>query len=342
VEREYLGLANQGGDHPRVIVSASIAYDLIMTFPGSFEDYVLADKAHVLSVSFLFDSLRRNRGGVGGNIAYSLALLGERPLLVGAVGPDFVDYHAACEAVGIDTSLVVEVPDLLTGSSFMMSDRTGNQIAGFYPGAGERADEISVADVAKHAVFGHVSATTLGAMRRHAQEIADAGARLIFDPSQQVVAMPAEDIVAGVERAWAVIGSDYEHAIMTNKTGVTVEQLVAKVPLVVVTFGGAGSHIYYEGTKYEIPVAPADPLVEVTGGGDAYRAGLIKSMLLGLEWPAAGRVAALAATYAIERHGTQEHQYTPEAFVERFDAVFPDFVGVIHADQLRQEAIITT
>ena len=323
---------------PRIIVSASIAYDLIMTFSGSFQDYILTDKAHVLSISFLFDSLVRKRGGIGGNVAWSLALLGERPALVGAGGADFAEYRDAVEAVGVDTRLVLDVPDLLTGSSFMMSDRTGNQIAGFYPGASDRAGQISLREIAAGASLGIVSATALDVMNQHAAEIAGCGTKLVFDPAQQVIAMPAEDIVRGVDLAWMVVGSDYEHGIITNKTGLTTDDLAARVPVVVVTLGAEGSRIHVGGETHDIPVAPADPLVEVTGGGDAYRAGLLKGYLLGLPWPVAGRMGSLSAVYAVEKQGPQEHEYTPVDFVARFNRTFPEYADAVTVEQLSAPA----
>jgi len=339
---QEVGGSGQGGGviagRPEIIVSASIAYDLIMTFPGSFQDYILTDKTHVLSISFLFDSLVRKRGGIGGNIAWSLALLGERPLLVGAGGADFAEYRAAIEAVGVDTGHVLDVPDLLTGSSFMMSDRTGNQIAGFYPGASDRAGQISLREVARTASIGIVSATALNVMNQHAAEVNESGARLVFDPAQQVIAMPGEDIVRGIDLAWMVVGSDYEHGIITNKTGLTTDDLVGRVPVVVVTLGADGSRIYADGDTYEIPVAPANPLIEVTGGGDAYRAGLLKGYLLGLPWPVAGRMGSLSAVYAVEQQGPQEHEYTPAGFVDRFNRTFPEYADAVTVEQLSAPA----
>ena len=319
---------------PRVVVSASLAYDYIMTFPGSFKDYILPDKVHVLSVSFLFDSLRRLRGGIAGNIAYSLALLGERAAVVGAGGSDFAPYREAFDALGIDTRLVLDVPDELTGSAFMNADRDGNQIAGFYPGASSHAAEVSVLEAGAAAQYALVGATDLEVMRRHTAQFAQSGCRLIYDPSQQVIGCPAEDLVAGIERAWAVIGSDYEYAVLEQKTGLSVDAVAERVPLTVVTYGDQGSEIRWRGDATMIPIAVADPVVEPTGGGDAYRAGLIKGLLLGHELPIAGRMAALAATYAVEHHGTQEHAYTASAYVARFDAAFPDFAGAVDAGAL--------
>jgi adenosine kinase len=323
---------------PSVVVSASIAFDYIMSFPGSFRDHILVDKVHVLSVSFLYDSMRRLRGGVGGNIAYNLALLGERPALVGNGGSDFAEYRAAFERLGIDMSLVVDVADQLTGSSFMTTDRDGNQIAGFFPGASVESGAISVAEVAARAKIGLVGATTLDAMRRHAQEVAAAGCALVYDPSQQVVSLPAEDLMAGIAVAWALVGSDYEFGMIEQKTGLGVDALAERVPLVAVTYGAEGSELRYRGEAHPIPAVPAEPVRDPTGGGDAYRAGLIKGVLLGLDWPLTGRLAALAATYAVEQYGTQEHVYTPEEFAARFDRSFPEHAGAIPPDVLRRPA----
>ena len=314
---------------PSIVVSASLAFDYIMTFPGSFKDHILPDKVHVLSVSFLFDSLRRQRGGIAGNIAYSLALLGERPAVVGAGGADFGEYREAFDRLGIDTSRILDVADELTGSAFMTTDLAGNQIAGFFPGASFRADAISVLDVAREAKIGLVGATSLETMRRHAAEFAAAGCRLVYDPSQQVVALPAEDLLAGVEAAWALVGSDYEFAMMEQKTGLGIDALAERVPLLAVTYGAQGSEFRWRGESTRIPAVPAAPLCDPTGGGDAYRAGLIKGILLDLDLPTTGRLAALAATYAIERHGTQEHDFTADEFVARFDQSFPEFAGAV-------------
>lgn len=321
---------------PSVAISGSLAYDHIMNFPGSFRDHILPDKVHVLSMSFLFDSLRRQRGGVAGNIAYSLALLGERPAVVGAGGTDFAEYRAVLTELGVDTSLVRDVDGELTGSSFMLTDLTGNQIAGFYPGASVVAGEISVSDVASQCAFGVVGPTTVEAMRRHAHEFAEANCHLVYDPSQQVVSLPGEDLVAGIEAAWAVIGSDYEFAVIERKTGLTIDDIAAKVELIGVTYGENGSELRCGGESVPIPIVTAEPVVDPTGGGDAYRAGLLKSLLCGWDLPLAGRVASLAATYAIEHHGPQEHNYTPTEFVARFERSYSEFAGQITPDYFSQ------
>ncbi|HKG27857.1 MAG TPA: carbohydrate kinase family protein [Thermomicrobiales bacterium] len=320
---------------PTIVISGSLAFDYIMTYPGSFQDHIIPDKTHVLSLSFLFDSLRRYRGGVAGNIAYNFALLGERPALVGAGGSDFGDYRETFDLLGIDTSRVIDVPAELTGSAFMSADLAGNQIAGFYPGASNAAAELSVLDLGRGAVFGMVGATTREAMRRHAREFAECGCRLIYDPSQQVVSLDAEELREGIYRAWGVIGSDYEMAVIEQKTGLSVSDLVARVPFVGVTFAEHGSDLHLEGQHAKIPAVTAEPLIEPTGGGDAYRAGLFKGLALGLPLEIAGRMGSVAATYAVERHGSQEHAYTPAEFVDRFEVAFPEYAGAVSVEWLR-------
>ena len=322
-------------ERPTIVISGSLAYDYIMSYPGSFQDHIIPGKVRVLSISFLLDSLRRHRGGVAGNIAYNLALLGERPAVVGAGGSDFAEYRAEFHRLGIDTTHVLDVADAMTGSAFMTADLAGNQIAGFYPGASFRAAEISVRELGEHAIFGIVGATAREAMQRHAREFGAAGCRLIYDPSQQVVSVAEEELREGIEHAWGLIGSDYEMAVIGRRTGLTVEDLANRLPFVVRTLGGEGSELFVEGRYLKIPAAPAEHLSDPTGGGNAYRAGILKGLLLGLPLEIAGRLGSLTATYAVEKHGTQEHAYTPEEFVRRFDQAFPDYAGAIDAAWLK-------
>jgi len=317
-----------------VLVSASIAYDYIMSFPGSFGDHILADKTHVLSVSFLVDSLKRHRGGVAGNIAYSLALLGERPLLAGAGGADFGPYRDAFEELGVDMSLVLDVPSELTASAFMMTDLKNNQIASFYPGAGMASDDLGLSEASAKVRYGIVGATGPVAMRKHSAEIAGAGARLFYDPSQQIVALPVEDLVAGIDDAWGFVANDYEFAMIEQKTGLSFDAIKERVSLTGITLGGDGSEIHYGGDVFRIPPVHVAEVKDPTGAGDAYRSGLLKGLLLDAELPVAGRIASLAAAYAIEQLGTQEHTYTADEFIHRFDTAFPDFQGALAPNQL--------
>jgi adenosine kinase len=217
----------------------------------------------------------------------------------------------------------------------MTTDLVGNQIAGFYPGASASAELVSVRDVGETAIFGFVGATSLEVMRRHARELAESGCRLMYDPSQQLVSISTEDLLEGIGYAWAVIGSDYEMAVIGQKTGYSVADLVERIAFVGVTLGKHGSELYFDGQYARIPPAPAEEVGDPTGGGDAYRAGLLKGLLLGLPLDVVGRMGSVAATYSVERHGPQEHVYTADEFVTRFDRVFPDYAGAVEADWLR-------
>ena len=310
-----------------------------MTFNGSFQDHLLLDKAHVLSVSFLLDTLRQQRGGVGGNIAYSLGLLHVPCSLVGAVGQDFGPYESVLRELGIDLSGIVQVDDDFTSNAYMNADLKDNQIAAFYPGAGGKSGEIDITPWAKGARYGLVGAAAPDAMVRHAVEIAASGAGLIVDPAQQIVILDGVQLTRGIDIAEVVVGNDYEFGMSERKTGLTVDDIAARAPLTVVTYGGQGSELRAGGESVRIPIAEANPMVGPTGGGDAYRAGLIKGLLLDKDLPVVGRIAALAATYAVEHHGTQEHTYTPDQFLTRYDASFPDFAGSLTIDDLTSTAV---
>jgi adenosine kinase len=305
-----------------------------MTFNGSFKDHLLLDKAHVLSVSFLLDSLKQQRGGIGGNIAYSLALLNVPCSLVGSVGEDFGPYQRVLEDLGVDLSGIVHVAGDFTSNAYMNADLMDNQIAAFYPGAGGRSGDIDITPWVSGTRYGLVGAAAPDAMVRHAEEIVAGGSRLVFDPAQQIVILDGEQLARGIEIAEVVIGNDYEFGMMERKTGLTVDDISAKAPLTVVTYGGEGSEIRAGGESVRIPIAVADPFVGPTGGGDAYRAGLLKGLLLGKDLPVVGRIAALTATYAVEHHGTQEHTFTPEQFLARFAAAFPDYAKALTLEDL--------
>jgi adenosine kinase len=322
---------------PQVVVSASIAYDHIMQFDGSFKDHILADKAHVLSVSFLLGSLKHQRGGVAGNMGYNLALLGIPVALVGAVGPDFEPYGEVLEGLGVDLSHVRRVSDDLTATAYMNADMAGNQIAAFYPGPSALTREIDVTGIASTAKYGIISAGDPVAMMMHTEQIA-LSSKLVFDPAQQIVILDGDQLSRGIELAEIVIGNDYEFGMIERKTGLTIDAISQKVPMTVVTYGDRGSEIRAGGEVISIPTAAPEPLVDPTGAGDAYRAGLIAGLLLEKDLPVAGRMAALAATHALEFHGTQEHTYTHAEFVHRFDAAFPDFLGSLSVEDLSRFA----
>lgn len=308
-----------------IVVTGSLAYDYIMNFPGYFKDHILPDKVHMLTVSFLVDSMRRMRGGVAGNIAYTLALLGDRPRVVATAGQDFGEYRAWMERQGIDASGIQLIDDEFTASCFINTDKSNNQILAFYTGAMARSRDLSMLDRGlgeRDLVI--ISPTDPDAMARYAEECRNHGIPFMFDPGKQTPRLEGEQILAGLAGASVLIGNDYEFAMMAQKTGRTEAELIAAAPLTVVTRGEQGSTIFDNagGRELTIPIAPIGEVVDPTGAGDAYLAGIAFGLARGLALETTGRVAALAAAYAIEARGCQEHSYTAAEFAERYASAF--------------------
>jgi adenosine kinase len=296
-----------------------------MRFPGYFKDNILPDKIHMFNVSFVVASLARHRGGTGGNIAYSLALLGLPPRLLAAAGHDSASYLDELRALGVDTAAVEVIEDDFSASAFIMTDNANNQITGFYPGAMNRAGERPLrAACGAGTALAVVSANSLDAIRRYPRECRELGVPYVHDLGMSLPILTDEDLVDGLTGAEVLIGNDYEMALIAERTGFSREELRRRVRIIVTTFGEQGSEIDLQGEVHRIPAAPADPMVDPTGAGDAFRAGLIVGLTRGFPPPVAGRIAALAATYAVEHLGTQSHRFTTAEFAERFNRTFPD------------------
>lgn len=310
-----------------IIVTGSIAYDYLMTFPGRFAEHILPDQIGHISVSFLVDEMRRQRGGCAPNIAYNLALLGERPRVMGTAGQDFGEYRAWLEQQGVDTSLIREESDLFTASCFINTDLDSNQIVSFYAGAMARAGDLSLRDVpdVREVDLIVVSPNDPRAMIQHLQECRDLGIPYLYDPSQQIIRLSDADLRAGLEGCDLLVVNEYEFGMLREKTGLSEERIhAAPARACVVTLGAEGTRIWAEGEVYDIPVVPPVRIDEPTGVGDAFRAGLIKGLALELPWDLAGRMGALAAAYSLEQFGPQGHAYTLAEFVTRFREHFDD------------------
>jgi adenosine kinase len=302
-----------------IAVNGSIAFDTIMTFPDYFKNHILPDKVHLISVSFLLDSLQRRRGGCGGNIAYNLTLLGQRPLLVGSAGRDFGEYRKWLEAAGVDTSAVVTFEDEVCASGFVTTDLADNQIWAYYPGTMLRTDELSMErlPVAPEAVV--IAPNDPAVMVRFARECRELGYPYVFDPGQSIPNISGEDMVASIRGAMLTVGNDYELELIRSKTGMSPRDLLELTPLVVVTLGEKGARLISSDEEVEVAAVAPDHLADPTGAGDAYRAGLIVGLLRGCDLRTAGQIAALMGTYAIEQKGTQEHSFNLEQFAARYE-----------------------
>jgi adenosine kinase len=308
----------------RIIVTGSLAYDYIMSFPGHFKDHLLMDRAHTLSVSFLVDSMKRMRGGVAGNIAYTLSLLGERPMIVGTVGHDFGEYRQWMQSQGIDTSGIIEIPNEFTASCFINTDLSNNQLVALYAGAMAHSRNLSVRTLGltkDDLVI--ISPSDPEGMTRIAGDCRRLGVPYLYDPGKQMPRLDRSQILDYVQDAFILIANDYELAMMAQKTGKTEAELIASPPLCVVTRGAQGStfHSAHGRERAEIPIAPAENR-DPTGAGDAYLAGVVFGVAHRFPLPVIGRVASLAAAYAIEQRGCQEHRFTPAEFARRYAASF--------------------
>jgi adenosine kinase len=301
----------------RLIVTGSIAYDYLMSFPGRFTEHFLPEHFSRVSLSFLVDSMDKRRGGCAPNIAYTLALLGERPVLLAAAGQDFGEYRQWLDAAGIDTSLVLQVPDKFTASFFCSTDAANNQIASFYTGAMADAARLSIR-TAGPADLVIVAPNDPAAMTQHAEECRALGIRYIFDPGQQCARMSGDELADGLTGADVVICNDYELELIKQKTGLTEDDLLQRTTVLVVTRGEHGSSVLRAGRRVDVPAVAPHRIADPTGVGDAYRGGFMKGMAHGASDEVCARLGSVAATYALEHLGGLSHAYTLQEFGARY------------------------
>jgi adenosine kinase len=306
----------------QVAVTGSVAFDTIMVFPGRFGEHILPEKTHLINVSFLVDRLEKRRGGTAANVAYTLALHGETPLLCAAVGSDFGAYDDALRAAGVDTSTALRCDDIPTASAFITTDLDDNQITAFYPGAMARGAQVDLAAVGDRIDTVVVAPDAPDGMSLHITQARDLGARLVFVPAQQIPSLPEETLRAGLDAAWMVVGNDYELELIRSRTGVSPDDLRRRGALVALTRGDQGSELHGPDGVVRIPVAPPQALVDPTGAGDAYVAGLLAGLRRGLPLEDAGRMAALSATYVVEQQGPQAHRFDAAGFAARYRGAF--------------------
>ena len=308
-----------------VIVTGSIATDYLMKYPGKFREHILIEQTGKLSVSFLVEEKEMSRGGIGPNIAYTMALLGERPRLMGTVGEDFGDYRRWLELQGIDTSLVVAYPGEFTATFTVITDIEQNQIAGFHSGAMARGRELTYRGLAKDEIdYVIISPHDPEGMLRNCTECRDLGLPFIFDPSQQLARLDGAQVLAAMEGAFGMTVNDYELELVKSKTGLDEAAILDKIGMLVVTRGMDGSTLMSRHRRVDAPIVPADIVADPTGVGDAFRGGLLTGLVRGYSWEATARIGALAATYCLEQVGTMNHRYTVPEFVARYREHFGD------------------
>ncbi|HXW73214.1 MAG TPA: carbohydrate kinase family protein [Steroidobacteraceae bacterium] len=300
----------------RALICGSLAFDTIMVFGDRFANHILPDKIHILNVSFLVPQMRREFGGCAGNIAYNLKLLGDAGVPMATVGRDFAPYREWLVQSGVPTDHVRVIDSELTAQAFITTDLDDNQITAFHPGAMQHAHANRVSDALDVAI-GIVAPDGRDGMIEHAAQFAAAGIPFIFDPGQGLPMFGAEELKRFISQARWVALNDYEWQLVQQKTGWDVSAISARVEALIVTRGAAGSTIYTGAEELTIPAAPARAVVDPTGCGDAYRAGLLHGLLHGLDWLETGRIASLLGAIKIESRGTQNHRFTREEFAAR-------------------------
>jgi adenosine kinase len=310
-----------------IVVTGSIAFDYLMSFPGKFTEHFLPEHMSRVSLSFLVDSMDKRRGGCAPNIAYTLALLGERPRLMATAGQDFDDYRRWLEAAGIDTSLVGLVPDKFTASFFCSTDVDGNQIASFYTGAMANAAELSFRTVPDCELV-IISPNDPAAMIQYAEECRTLQIPYIWDPGQQCARMSGEELRQGIEGAELVMCNDYELELIRQKTSLGEAEIQGRAGGLVVTRGEKGCTIFMDGHQTDVAAVVPSRIVDPTGVGDAFRGGFLKGMARGADPVVSARMGAVAAAYALEHLGGQSHAYGLPEFLERFSASFGPHEGV--------------
>jgi adenosine kinase len=304
------------------LICGSVAYDTILQFPDRFKSHILPDKIHILNVSFLVPEMRREFGGCATNIAYSLHLLGDRGVPMATAGHDFGPYREHMVAEGIPLDGIKVVDGTFTAQAFITTDLDDNQITAFHPGAMQHAHLNKVADAGPGIALGIVAPDGRQAMIEHAAQFAAAKIPFIFDPGQGMPMFGGEELKTFIAQARWVAVNDYEWGLLQQKTGFTVSDITSQVDALVVTRGAEGSVIYTKGGALTIPCARPKAVVDPTGCGDAYRAGLIHGLLRGLDWETIGRTASLMGAIKIESRGPQNHRFTPAEFDRRYQDNF--------------------
>ncbi|HET9819368.1 MAG TPA: carbohydrate kinase family protein [Rhodanobacteraceae bacterium] len=306
---------------PAALICGSMAYDTIMVFEDRFKNHILPDKVHMLNVSFLVPQMRREFGGCAGNIAYNLGLLGGEPVPMATVGQDFAPYREWFEGLGIRLDQVREVADTFTAQAFITTDKDNNQITAFHPGAMNSSQKNHVGDVADVAI-GIVAPDGREGMLQHAAEFATRGTPFIFDPGQAMPLFSGEEFRSFIEQADYVAVNSYEASLLSERTGWSEADIASRVKAYVVTHGAEGSTIHADGTTHAIPAAKPREVIDPTGCGDAYRAGLIHGILRDFDWPNIGRVASLMGALKIAQPGTQNHRFDAAEFGAEFKRQF--------------------
>lgn len=310
----------------RTLICGSIAYDNIMVFPDHFKNHILPDKIHVLNVAFLVPEMRREFGGCASNIAYNLKMLGGEPVMMATVGDDYAPYAARFEQLNLTQQHVRHVPETFTAQAFITTDLADNQITAFHPGAMNFSHLNSVKDV-QGIRLGIVAPDGRDGMMQHAREFHEAGIPFVFDPGQGLPMYNGEELLSFIDKADYIAVNDYEGQLLQERTGLNLESLAKKAKALIVTLGAQGSTIYADGKQIDIPCVKPQAVVDPTGCGDAYRAGLLYGIVNGLDWQTTGRLSSLMGALKIAHRGGQNHRFTRTEIDQFYFESFGSHIG---------------
>ncbi len=301
----------------RTLICGSLAYDTIMVFPDRFARHILPEQTHMLSVSFQIGEMRREWGGCAGNIAYNLKALGGEPVVMATLGDDGAPYRERLAGLGIAGDGVRTVQNSYTAQAFIITDLDDNQITAFHPGAMNASHENRVGDV-EGIALGIVAPDGRDGMRAHVEQFANAGIPFVFDPGQGLPLFSGPELSEMIEAATYLAVNDYEASLLAERTGLALDAIAQRVDALIVTRGADGSQIHVDGHRLELPAVKAASLVDPTGCGDAYRAGLLYGIAQGWDWERTGRLAATLGALKIASRGGQNHPVSRDAVATRY------------------------
>lgn len=313
-----------------IYISGSLAFDRIMTFPGHFHDHILAENLRTINVSFMVDAMEVRRGGCAGNIAYTLALLGQNPIIIASAGKDFASYARHLEKNGISLEGITIHDDIYTAQGFITTDLNNNQITGFYPGAMGRPASYSFPSMDPDNDLAIVSPGNVSDMKRLPKFYKEHCIPYIYDPGQQLPVLEKQDLLDAIEGSFALISNDYEINMICNTTGLSINEIIGRTLWLVTTKGSKGADVHgADGTEIHVDPVPVDAVIDPTGAGDAHRSGILFGLSIGLDLPTSALLGSVTSSFTVEKMGTQEHTFTKEMFIHRFEDTYGDLPEIV-------------
>ena len=306
----------------KIFVSGSLAYDRIMDFPGEFEDHILPEKIHILNVCFMVNGLTEKFGGTAGNIAYSLSLLGEKPLILATAGKDFDSYETWLHQLNLPLTAIRRIPEEFTAGAYITTDKSDNQITGFNPGAMKYPSLYKFDEVDRKEAIAIIAPGNIEDMTNYGRIYKEQRIPYIFDPGQSITALSGDQMSEIITGSEMLISNDYELEMIKKATGLEKPDFIKMTKSIITTLGEEGSIVCYQRQETKIPSAKALTVSDPTGAGDAFRAGMIKGMIMGKDLITSAKMGAVCASFSVEHHGTQEHKFTQENFWNRYKANF--------------------